>query len=223
MKKIINIIICTLTVLILSCNDNSTPNSNENAIITIDTVYGFMPGEGQNSGQDSAFYPENIFGLPIGNSDITFPANSPEQILSIGLDGEIIVGFKNYFIVDKEGYDFIIFENVFLNPVNSKYFIEPAEVSVSQDGINFIAFPYDSLTFIGCAGITPTLWNPKDVNNSSGDRFDLSILGLNYITQIKIKDISKRILSNPQHPNYDPIISGFDLDAVIGINFERLK
>ena len=212
-----------MIAFLLSCNDNSTPIVNELDVISIDTVYIFIPGEGQNAGQDSLYYPKNIFGLPSKNNNVNVPFNAPEQILSLGLDGQITVGFKNYKIVDEGGIDFIIFENVFLNPVNGKYFIEPAEVSVSQDGINFVSFPYDSLTFFGCAGLNPTLWNPRNIENSGGDRFDLNNIGLDYITHIKIKDVSRLILSNPQHPNFDAVISGFDLDAVIGLNYERFK
>lgn len=223
MKKIYNIIFALSFIILFSCSDNNSPDTYEKNYITIDTVISFIPGEGQNAGQDSIYYPKNIFGDPVMNNNISIPANSPEQILSLGIDGEIVVGFKKYKIIDGEGFDFIIFENVFLNPVNGKYFIEPAEISVSQDGINYTTFPYDTVSFNGCAGVNPTLWNKRNILNSGGDKFDLNNLGLDHISFIKIKDISKKILSNPEHPNYDPIISGFDLDAVIGINYVRIK
>lgn len=223
MNLIKNIGLNFLVIVLLSCSDNTTIQNNDLSFISIDTVYSFTPGESQNAGQDSLYYPKNIFGKPVSNSNINVPANSPEYILSLGLGGEIIIGFKNYKIINGNGADFIIFENVFVNPVNGKYFIEPAEVSVSNDGIHYIHFAFDSLTFLGCAGITPTLWNNKHLENIGGDRFDLSSVGLDFITHIKIRDISRLILENPLHPNYDSIISGFDLDAVIGINFERKK
>ncbi|ROL57106.1 hypothetical protein D9V86_12510 [Bacteroidetes/Chlorobi group bacterium ChocPot_Mid] len=223
MKKTEYIAFCLLLLLAISCSDNISPRNDTLRVITIDTVYSFYPGEGQNAGQDSQYYPKNIFGLPGNNLDETIPFNSPEQILSLGLGGEITVGFKNYKIINGDGDDFIVFENVFLNPINGKYFIEPAEVSVSKDGINFIKFPYDTINFIGCAGLHPTLWNSRNIQNSGGDKFDLNSIGLDYITHIKIRDISREILQNPKNPYYDPIISGFDLDAVIGINYERLQ
>jgi len=139
------------------------------------------------------------------------------------LDGEITVGFKDYIVVNKPGPDFIIFENVFINPVNDKYFAEPAVVSVSSDGINFVSFYFDSLTLAGCAGITSTFGNPADYEKCGGDKFDIAVLGIDTISHIRIKDISRMLLENEEHPYYDAIISGFDLDAVIGLNYEKIK
>lgn len=211
-----------LLLLFYSCSENANePLNSINEIICIDTVYSFFPGEGQNNGQDSEYYPMNIFGLPYPGATENTPVKSPEHVLSIGLGGEITVGFKNYIIIDKAGTDFIIFENSFLNPVNEKYFAEPAIVSVSCDGVNFIQFDFDSLTLEGCAGVMPTFGNPAKPETCGGDKFDLSNIGIDSISHIKIKDISRFILDNPEHPFYDAIISGFDLDAVVGINFEK--
>ncbi|MCX7735137.1 MAG: T9SS type A sorting domain-containing protein [Candidatus Kapabacteria bacterium] len=186
----------------------------------IDTVYFFNPGSGQNSGQSPDYFPENIFGLPDTNASELTPSSDPKQICSIGLGGEIIVGFKNYIIFDGDGPDFTIFENAFINPVTKKVFAEPSKVSISEDGINFVEFPYDPWTLIGCAGITPTNGkaNPYDPEKSGGDKFDLATIGLKKAKYIKITDICDDILNNPKHPFYDPIISGFDLDAVVGLN-----
>ena len=187
------------------------------SIRTIDTVYSFSPGEGQNFGQSPEFFPNNIFGFPDSNATENVPSARESEILSLGFGGEITVGVKNARIINGEGVDFTIFENVFLNPVTKKYFVEPAKVSVSQDGINFIDFPFDSTTFQGCAGTLPTNGkaNPFIPETCGGNGFDLSELNLDYITQIRITDISKMIFDNPSHPYYDPIISGFDLDAVV--------
>lgn len=186
----------------------------------IDTVYKFLPGTGQNFGQSTEYFPQNIFGLPDTNASEFTPSSDPKQICSIGLGGEIVVGFKNYIIFDGEGPDFTIFENAFINPVTKKVFAEPAIIAVSEDGINFYDFPYDPMTLEGCAGVTPTNGkaNPFDVQNSGGDKFDLSTIGLSRANYIKIKDICNEILQNPSHPFFDPIISGFDLDAVVGLN-----
>jgi hypothetical protein len=212
-----------IVALMFSCEQNSIVPTKENDFITIDTVYLFNPGTGQNAGQSSEYFPKNIFGEPSTNATMDYPENAQSRVLSLGLDGSIVIGFKNYKIVDGDGDDFIIFENAFRNPVNSKIFVEPAKVAVSNDGINFIEFPFDSLSLIGCAGITPTYWNPQKILDAGGDKFDLSKLGLSSITHIKITDISNMILQNPNHPFYDQIISGFDLDAVIGINYEKMK
>ena len=210
-------------MITLACSEDMIEVINPPMIIGIDTVYYFIPGEGQNSGQEAEYFPQNIFGKPDKNASYELPSNNKYQILSIGLDGEITVGFKNYLIIDKPGPDFTVFENAFINPVNDKIFAEPAIVSVSSDGINFISFPFDSLTLVGCAGITPTYGNPADYKNCGGDKFDLADIGMNNITHIRIKDISRMILNNPEHPFYDAVISGFDFDAVVGINFEKKK
>jgi hypothetical protein len=217
-----NIVYFIVLVILYSCSENAdAPKNTEFNVISIDTVYSFIPGEGQNNGQDSVNYPNNIFGLPSPNATEIIPSNSASQVLSIGLDGEIIVGFKNFAIINKDGPDFIIFENSFINPVNDKIFAEPAEISISEDGINYKSFPFDSLTLIGCAGLTPTYGHHSNLQNWGGDKFDIGQLGFEQINFIKIKDISRIILNNPKHPYYDPIISGFDLDAVIGINFRN--
>ncbi len=192
---------------------------------TIDTVLSYHWGEGQNAGQDEKYFPANIFGCPDTAARENLPASSAEDVCSLGLGGEIVVGFKGYEIVDGPGADFTIFENAFLNPVTNKVFVEPARISVSYDGINFVDFPFDTLTLKGCAGITPTNGD-KDCFNSAesgGDSFDLAALGLQKIRYIKIKDISKILLDNPEHPYYDPIISGFDLDAVCGLNLQKAE
>lgn len=186
----------------------------------IDTVYSFIHGQGQNTGQDSAYFPQNIFGLPTAMATDYIPASTADEVCSLGLNGEITVGFKNYIISDGEGPDFTIFENVFIMAMLNKKFVEPAQVSVSQDGINFIAFPFDSLTLKGCAGTEPTNGNKYafDPTKSGGDTFDLKTVGLTWAKYIRIKDVSQFVLANPKHPFYNASITGFDLDAVVGIN-----
>lgn len=187
---------------------------------TIDIVYSYTWGYGQNQGQAAEYFPANIFGIPDSNARYNLPSSDPYEICSIGMDGEIVVGFNDFIIVDGPGPDFIIFENAFINPVTNKVFAEPAQVSVSYDGIIFYPFPFDSHTLIGCAGITPTngqndCFNPEI---SGGDKFDFADIGIPKAKFIKIKDITNMVLSNHQHPFFDPILSGFDLDAVVGLN-----
>jgi hypothetical protein len=186
----------------------------------IDTVFWFYPGKGQNLGQGSEYFPQNIFKLPDTNASEQVPSSSPTDICSIGLGGEICVGFKNFEVVDGDGPDFTIFENAFINPVTQKVFAEPAVVSVSADGINFVEFPWDYNTLEGCAGTKPTNGkaNPFDPNESGGNSFDLSTIGLKKIKYIKIKDICDSILKDEKHPFYSPLLSGFDLDCVVGIH-----
>jgi len=186
----------------------------------LDTVFSFKPGQGQNNGQSPEYYPKNIFGLPTKTATEYIPASSPDDMLSLGLGGEIIVGFINYSIVDGDGPDFTVFENAFINPANNKIFAEPAKIAVSEDGINYFEFPFDSLTLQGCAGTKPT-YGSKDTFNpseSGGNAFDLKDLGLSRINFIKITDICEKVLNNKNHPFYDAIITGFDLDAIVGLH-----
>lgn len=183
---------------------------------SIDTVFNFKPGIGQSSGQNPEFFPKNIFGLPSTKASKNVPVNSEDEICSLGLGGEIIVGFKNGYLYDDEGADFTIFENAFINPINNKVFAEPAIISVSENGKDFFEFPFDSLTLKGCAGITPTNGkeDPFNPSLSGGDSFDLQQIGLKRIKYIKIKDYCEELLKQKDNQYYDPIISGFDLDAV---------
>ena len=194
----------------------------------IDTVYYFKPGTGQDIGQSAEYFPANIFGLPSRNASYSLPEAAPEQLLSLGFGGEIIVGIKNYKIVDKPGADFTIFENCFFNPVTKKLFAEPAKVSVSKDGVNFIEFPYNKQTLEGLAGKTPVNGSedPFNPNVSGGDSFDISQLGLDFITHIKISDVTQIIEKLPEENiYYQPafILTGFDLDAVLGLNTEAIE
>lgn len=193
----------------------------------IDSVYYFKIGKLEFQDSVNAYYPQNIFGKPSERATKDVPESSPEQILSIGIGGEIIVGFKDYIIKDGEGIDFVIFENAFINPINQGIFAEPAKISVSFDGINYTDFPYDSTTLIGLAGITPT--NGKvDITKypaCGGDGFDLATIGIDKIKYIKIKDVSEILFTlNEDSKYYNPkeLISGFDLDAVAGLNLELI-
>ncbi len=184
----------------------------------IDTVYSFTPGIGQNVGQSPEYFPMNIFGAPASSATVSVPASAPEDILSLGIGGEIIVGIRSGKIYDGEGVDFIIFENAFKRDFDGVIFAEPAIVSVSQDGVNFIKFPYNEWTLSGLAGKTPTIGSEDPFNYPAcgGDGFDISELGLDYITHIKIKDVSKIVCINETHPYYQPefMVTGFDLDAI---------
>lgn len=180
----------------------------------------FIPGKGQNAGQEAEYFPENIFTLPPQSAGKNFQASDPKDVCSIGLGGKIVLFFKDGYVVDGPGVDITVFENAFVNPVTNKIFAEPAKVAVSEDGIDFIEFPYDSLTLDGCAGVH---WvngkgNPFNPEESGGDQFDLASIGVQRIRYIKITDICQSVLDNKQHPYYDPIISGFDLDCVVGLH-----
>jgi len=210
MKKLIFVVLTIIYFLII--------NSKIFAGTFIDTVYSFKPGFGQNAGQSPEYFPKNIFGPPSSSASWTVPESRPEELCSIGLNGEIIVGLKNGIIRNGPGVDFVIFENAFERLVDGKIFAEPAIISVSQNGTDFISFPYNEWTLDGMAGKTPTVGsqNPFNYPQCGGDGFDLEVLGLDYITHIKIHDVSLLVTINETHPYYQPpfIVSGFDLDAV---------
>ncbi|MBX3044008.1 MAG: T9SS type A sorting domain-containing protein [Candidatus Kapabacteria bacterium] len=192
---------------------------------TIDTVYYYYQGEGDPAFENNPYFPDNIFGLPSRNATRTLPESSPAEIEAIGTGGEIIVGFKGKVLRNGQGADFIIFENAFINQVTGGIFAEPGLVSVSQDGIRFIEFPFDSQTLEGLAGLSPTRGDKDPFNPeiSGGDAFDLEVLKLDYIKYIKIKDTTNIIKSLPQghkYKNPDFLLNGFDLDAVVGLYLE---
>ncbi len=118
--------------------------------------------------------------------------------------GTIILRFTDNIVIDGPGPDFTVFENVFyINGDETRRFMEPAVVAVSQDGDIWREFPFDyrpSYTstgeinfsnpysynsgrdgWSGFAGINPTFSNngypdPTDPAVSGGDSYDLSKL-----------------------------------------------
>lgn len=192
---------------------------------TIDTIIFYRQGIAEAEYINNPNFPSNIFGIPTPTATNTLPAINPKEIEAIGIGGEIIVGFKNKVLYNGPGSDFIIFENSFINPVNKGIFAEPGVVSVSQNGVDFLEFPFNPTTLEGLAGKSPTNGNkdPFNPSVSGGDAFDLQILGLDYIKYIRIKDTTNLIKSLPagdKYKNPDFLLTGFDLDAVVGLYLE---
>lgn len=168
-------------------------------------------------GQGPIFFPTNVFTGPAPNASDSVPPTEPRDVCSIGLGGSIVLGFRSAVVVDGPGADFTIFENAFRYA--GRVYAEPARVEVSRDGETWIAFPFDTLTLVGCAGITPTTgYNAFDPTVSGGDAFDLASIGVDTIRWIRITDVTSILLDNVRHPFYDPTLSGFDLDVVVGIH-----
>lgn len=96
------------------------------------------------------------------------------DVFSLGFGGEIVMRFEDNAIVDRDGPDFIVFENAFLafdasTLTIERPFADPAIVSVSQDGVTWYAFPCQLVTnpsagiyYPGCAGVFPVLSNESD-------------------------------------------------------------
>ena len=187
-------------------------------------VHSFVPGSGQSSGQEPHYFPANVLGLPDPTARRGVPAIDPRQIASLGMGGEITLRFDAP-VVDGPGADFTVFENAFYYTVgpNERLYAEPAEVSVSRDGITFIAYPFDSLTLAGCAGVAPTNgdMNPFDPSVSGGNSFDLAALGIDSVRFVRLRDVTALVAADPTHPFWDATLSGFDLDAVVAIPVEN--
>ena len=166
-----------------------------------DSVITYSFGANTDFGQDSAYFPANILGSPDTSASDLTPSSIPEEICALGLGGEIVLKFTDNLIVDGEGPDFTVFENPFIiqaGPRAGEIFAEPAEVSVSHDGITFYTFPFDSTTLVGCAGVTPTFGfvDPTNPDSSGGDSFDLSDLELDSIRYVKIRDLTSMFAEN---------------------------
>lgn len=187
----------------LGCDDGAEPST------TISCVQSFEPGEGAGYGADD--FPAVIYGLPHGAGKY----GGGTDVLSLGTDGSIVVGFGGSGVVDGEGADLIVFENAFWKGGNPKYpFSELAEISVSEDGAAWTAFPCqsDALPYDGCAGWHPVYSSPSncisptDPAAAGGDAFDLATIGVKAARFIKIKDLHNQ-------GGLDGT-AGFDLDAV---------
>lgn len=175
---------------------------------TASCVEAFSPGEGAGWGMDA--FPEIVYGEPEGAG---LEAGSLD-VLSLGKEGEIVLGFGGNAIVDDDGVDFIVFENAFyVGGDPERVFKELGEVSVSEDGAAWVSFPCSAgaYPYDGCAGWHPVLSSPEsgvsafDPEAAGGDPFDLADVGLSAARFVRIRDISRAGAANT---------AGFDLDAV---------
>jgi len=149
-------------------------------------------GTGQSFGQDSADFPANVLGPVAPTAGPTAPASSPDEVVSLGRGGWIVLGFAGP-IVDGPGPDFTVFENAFLFGSGS-VFDEWLTVEVSAGGQNWVPFPYDSVTGAGMAGRTPTAAAPVDYGNpaeSGGDAFDLAAIGVDSARFVRLTDATR--------------------------------
>ena len=136
--------------------------------------------------------------------------------------GTITLEFVDNEVWDGPGADFTVFENVFYVcnesgvPDPETRFMEPAMVSVSQDGVNWRQFKFDfsprydpdtgALNLrhpycynSGFAGVNPVMSDgyspdPTDTAVSGGDSFDISAVGLDWIRYIRIQSTGSRWL-----------------------------
>jgi len=166
---------------------------------------------GPGAGFGQAYYPDNILGPPDPGATPTLPSSSPSELLTLGDAGWVVLQFTDNRVVDGEGVDFTVFENVMQS--GSSYFRETAFVDVSQDGETWFRFPWDAVTLEGLAGVWPTTGgDPTNPEVSGGDQFDLHDLGLDWITFVRLTDCSGEVADGGL----------FDLDAVVAVNSEEM-
>jgi hypothetical protein len=171
----------------------------------------FEPGDGSGFGEDEL--PDVVLGPPDGRGELS----GSLDVLALGIGGSIVLGFGERAIADGEGPDFVVFENAFWPGGDATLvFAEPGLVSVSDDAVEWHAFPCDAEgdgmgRFEGCAGWTPALdYDPStnvplDPVVSGGDAFDLADVGVTRARFVRVTDVS--------NDGAEPT-AGFDLDAV---------
>jgi hypothetical protein len=180
-------------------------------------VIRFEPGDHAGYGEDSL--PDVVLGPPVGKGT----GRGGLDVLSLGVGGEIVLGFGERTIVDGDGPDFIVFENAFwVSNDPSMVYAEPGEVAVSEDGETWHTFAcraegdgdghFDG-DIEGCAGWSPTLaYDPSampelDPAHTGGDAFDLADLDVERARFVRVRD--KTAAGAGQGTS-----GGFDLDAI---------
>ena len=176
-------------------------------------VVEFSPGEGAGFGQSRM--PDIVLGRPEGAGDM----RGGTHVVSLGRGGRICLEMAAP-IVDREGADFIVFENGFIVAGSPEVFVELGEVSVSEDGARFATFACDTRApYRGCAGVNPVYasstntLDPTDPRYAGGDAFALATVGVGRARIVCVRDLSTR---EPTPPS-----SGFDLDAIASVHADR--
>ncbi|MCB9713022.1 MAG: cell surface protein [Myxococcales bacterium] len=180
-----------------------------------DCVEGFTPAPGVSFGHEAlpgiVLGPPRGEGLDMGSTDV----------VSLGCGGSITLAFDDPAPTDGPGPDLVVFENAFVS--GATRFVEPGQVLVSEDGIDWYAFPCepdgeDPLPS-GCAGLEPVLADDEasalDPASAGGDAFDLAELGLAEIHYLRVVDRTR------EHYGSETWCAGasggFDLDAVVAL------
>ncbi len=159
-------------------------------------------GTGQSFGRNEM--PKVVLGPPQGGGC----CNGSLDVVSLGNGGSVVLGFERR-ILDGPGADFVVFENPF--EFANDLYAELGTVEVSDDGVNFHAFPCTAVTspFGRCAGWHPVFLNgveqPVIPSNAGGDAFDLGEVGLTEAAFVRVTD--RVDIDPPDH-------GSFDLDAV---------
>lgn len=180
-----------------------------------DCVDEFLPDGG-------GFGESELPGIVLGPPEAGANGNAGLDVLSLGCGGQVTLSFAGAGIVDGPGADLLVFENPFM--VGDGTFVEPARVLVSDDGIDWRAFPCDleSAELRGCAGVAVVRANSSngldatDPAEAGGDVFDLAEVGLARARHVRLIDVGR---------DYEPsglwctgLGGGFDLDALAAVH-----
>ena len=187
-----------------------------------DGVTSFTPGS--NGGFQADLLPGIVIGPPFGGGQY----QGSTDVVSLGNGGSITLSFDDNVVLDGPGVDFRVFENPFATTAGGQVFAEVGIVSASEDGVNFIPFPYDPTTFAGLAGVTPVYSTPTNgidprSPDAGGDGFDLATIGLASARFVRIDDPGAAI-PDPGNAFPSPGLgkSGFDLDAIVAVNSQEI-
>ncbi len=184
----------------------------------VDRVVEFKKGQG--GGFNEAKLPDIVLGCPHGTGETI----GGSHVLSLGREGSITLEFVDNEVIDGEGVDLLIFENS-IKPAPNTGAVNPgydlAKVEVSEDGVTWKTFAFDTGTRKGCAGHLPVYSNPDtdegrdisptDPTKAGGEGFDIAELGLTVIRFVRITDLGLSALGGKT-------TQGFDLDAVAAVH-----
>lgn len=180
-------------------------------------------GYGQTFGQDSSNFPYNVLGQACIPASTYSPCASPSEVCSLGKDGWITLKF-NPPIFNGPDKDFTVFENAFVYSDNPYLvFEEWMIVSVSDDGVNWFTFPFDSISGTGFAGKTPTASgsvNFFDPVVSGGDAFDLDLSGMDSVHFVRLQDATRYQSPDRLSADLDAVLA---LHQVTGMEEEKLS
>jgi len=174
-----------------------------------DAVVSFALGDGGGYGE--TYLPGVVLGPPEGAGG----GSGSTDVLSLGLEGEIVLELVDRVLVDGPGADLLVFENPFST------WIETGRVAVSDDLVTWYEFPCDPEDaaggYPGCAGVQPVYSNSvngidaTDPELAGGDAFDLAEIGVPSARYVRIRDCGTS-------PSYGSPAGGFDLDAIAVVN-----
>ncbi len=184
----------------------------------VDRVVEFKQGQGGGFNADQL--PAIVLGCPHGGGDVV----GGSHVLSLGHEGRITLEFVDNEVIDGEGVDLLVFENS-IKPAPNSGAVNPgydlAKVEVSEDGVTWKTFSFDTATRKGCAGHSPVYSNPDsdegrdisptDPKKAGGEGFDIAELELKTVRFIRITDLGLSTLGGKT-------TKGFDLDAVAAVH-----